>query len=103
MSKPITINIPHTLGVAEAKSRIDGGFSSLGQAIPGGLSGATKSWDGDRMNFSLQAMGQAFSGWMEVLHDKVVMEINLPGMLGMLAGKIQSSVQKQGRLLLEKH
>jgi hypothetical protein len=48
-------------------------------------------------------MGQGLSGWIEVLADRVVMEVNLPGILGMLADKLRPSLEKQGRLLLEKH
>jgi hypothetical protein len=103
MGRPVTVSIPHALGVAEARRRIESGFAELGKAIPGGMAEARQVWDGDRMSFSLQAMGQGLSGWLEVLADRVVMELNLPGVLGVLAGRIRSSVEKQGRLLLEKH
>jgi len=102
MSKPIVVNIPHALGIAEARRRIESGFGEFGRSIPGGMGEATQSWAGDRMSFSLNAMGQALTGWLEVLADRVVLEVNLPGMLGMLANQIRNGVEKQGRLLLEK-
>ncbi|RZJ81568.1 MAG: polyhydroxyalkanoic acid system protein, partial [Brevundimonas sp.] len=38
MSKPLSISIPHQLGAAEAKRRLEGGLASIGQQVPGGLS-----------------------------------------------------------------
>jgi hypothetical protein len=102
MSRPLNITIPHALGVAEARRRIESGFAELGKSIPGGMAESRQAWDGDRMSFSLQAMGQGLGGWLEVFADRVVMEINLPGFLAMLGGKIRSGVEKEGRLLLEK-
>ena len=102
MTKPIVVTIPHALGIAEARRRIQSGFGEFGRSIPGGMGEATQNWTGDRMSFGLTAMGQGLTGWLEVLADRVVLEVNLPGMLGMLAGKIRGAVEKQGRLLLEK-
>jgi len=47
-------------------------------------------------------MGQTISGTMDVLGDMVKLDIVLPGMLGMIAGKIRDQLQKRGQLLLEK-
>lgn len=102
MSKAITINIPHELGRAEARRRIEDGFGRFATQM-GGVAGAlTKDWDGDRMNFSLQAMGQAISGVIEVAETTVRLEVLLPNLLGMIAGKLKGRLQKEGQLLLEK-
>lgn len=103
MSKPITITIPHQLGAAEARRRLEEGLQQLAGQIPGGdASRFTQSWSGDVLNFSALAMGQAISGAVEVLEDQVRLDIVLPGMLGMIAGKIRDAVQKRGQLMLEK-
>jgi hypothetical protein len=47
-------------------------------------------------------MGQTISGVLHVLDQSVRMDIVLPGLLGMIAGKITGQVKKQGTLLLEK-
>ena len=36
MATPITVSIPHQLGRAEARRRIDGGFAKMIQLLPGG-------------------------------------------------------------------
>src|SRR4051812_46338100 len=102
MSKAITISIPHELGRAEARKRIDEGFERFSHQM-GGVTGAvTKSWEGDRLAFALSAMGQAISGTLDVLDHTVKLEIHLPNILGMIAGKLKGRLQKEGQLLLEK-
>ena len=103
MSKPITITIPHQLGAAEARRRLETGLEQLASQIPGGDAARfTQSWSGDVLNFSALAMGQAITGAVNVLDDHVRLDVVLPGMLGMIAGKIKGELQKRGQLLLEK-
>ena len=103
MAKPITITIPHQLGAAEARRRLETGMEQLAGQIPGGDAARfTQSWSGDVLNFSALAMGQAITGAVEVLEDHVRLDVVLPGMLGMIAGKIKTELQKRGTLLLEK-
>lgn len=102
MSRPVSIDIPHKLGVAEARKRIEAGFGQLQQQISGGLAQVEKRWEGDRMTFSAKVIGQAISGRLLVLDDAIKMEIDLPPMLAMIADTIKGRVKKQGQLLLEK-
>ncbi|KQY31092.1 polyhydroxyalkanoic acid system protein [Caulobacter sp. Root487D2Y] len=102
MSKPITITLPHQLGLAEARRRIDEGFGQLLSQTGGMVKDVQKSWTGDALTFSAQAMGQPISGVLTVFEDSVRMDVVLPGLLGVIAGKITGQVKKQGQLLLEK-
>jgi hypothetical protein len=98
----ITVRIPHQLQQAEARSRIESGFGKIVHIVPGSAGTFHQRWDGDRLLFGLTAMGQAISGIVTVLDDAVVMDIELPGMLGMIAGSIKDRLQKAGQLLLKK-
>lgn len=98
--KPVTIDIPHSLGAAEARRRLEDGFDKIVSQF-GESAKLTRQWSGDRMGFSATVLGQAISGHLDVLADAVRMEINLPNVLAMMAGKIRGKVQKQGQLLLE--
>lgn len=100
MTTPITISIPHQLGRAEARRRIETGFANFLQQLPG--SGGTRSerWEGDRLTFSVSGMGQTLSGSVDVLDAAVTIEIQLPGVLGLLAGGLKGRLQKAGQLLL---
>lgn len=99
MNKAITVSIPHQLGRAEARRRIEEGFGDFSRHL-GGAGGVSKSWDADRLNFSLQAVGQQISGFLDVADDAVRVEVVLPGFLAMIASKIKGTVQKEGQLLL---
>jgi hypothetical protein len=102
MSTPLAISIPHQLGRAEARRRIETGFANLIGQFPGGVGACTQRWDGDLLTFSLTGMGQTISGIVEVLDASVKMEIELPGVLGLLASGLRGRLQKAGQLLLTK-
>ena len=102
MSRAVTVSIPHALGRSEARRRIDEGFGDFSRHLGGGAGALSKSWTGDRLDFSLQAMGQAISGFLDVADDAVRVEVLLPGFLAMIAGKVKGTLQKEGQLLLEK-
>jgi hypothetical protein len=100
MQKAVTVSIPHQLGRAEAKRRVDEGFGDFSRHLGGSAGALTKSWTGDRLNFSLQALGQGISGFLDVADDVVRVEVLLPGFLAMIAGKVKGTLQKEGQLLL---
>jgi putative polyhydroxyalkanoate system protein len=103
MSRPITISIPHKLGKAEARSRIENGFDQLkGQMAAASVSRFQHAWAGDRLSFSAQAVGQTLNGRIDIGEEDVRIEVDLPGLLGMFASKIAGKLRQQGTLLLEK-
>ncbi|MDM0019028.1 polyhydroxyalkanoic acid system family protein [Variovorax saccharolyticus] len=102
MGSPITISIPHQLGRAEARRRIEGGFAKIVDLLPGSSGSANQHWDGDRLIFTVAALGQTVSGVIQVLDTTVAMEIELPGVLRVVASGLKERLQKMGRLLLEK-
>jgi len=101
MSKAVTVTIPHELGAAEARRRVDAGFADLSRHL-GGLGEVSKTWSGDNLSFAFAAMGQAISGTIQVAERAVRLEILLPNILALMAGKLKGRLQKEGQLLLEK-
>ena len=102
MATPITVTLPHQLGRAEARRRIEGGFAKITHALPGGAGQCSERWDGDRLVFSAGAIGQTVAGVIDVGNAAVTMEIQLPGVLGLLASGLEDRLQKAGQLLLTK-
>jgi len=100
MASPIVISIPHQLGRAEARRRIEGGFANIIHLLPGSTAPPIQHWKGDRLVFSVAALGQTVSGVIEVLDATVTMEIELPGVLHVIAGGLKDRLQKVGQLLL---
>ena len=103
MATPISITIPHQLGRAEARRRIEAGFAKLVAQLPGTAGACNQRWDGDRLTFSVFGMGQTVSGIVGVLDAAVMMELELPGVLGMIASGLQERIQKAGQLLLTRN
>lgn len=54
MATPITISIPHQLGRAEARRRIEAGFAQIIHQLPGSGGACSERWDGDRLIFSIE-------------------------------------------------
>jgi Putative polyhydroxyalkanoic acid system protein (PHA_gran_rgn) len=102
MATPIAVSIPHQLGRAEARRRIETGFAKIVHLLPGSGGTCSERWDGDRLTFSAAAMGQTVAGVIDVLDTEVTMEIELPGVLGMVARGLKDRLQKMGQLLLTK-
>jgi hypothetical protein len=104
MSKPISVDIPHELGAAEARRRIDRGFGRIAEQMSGAaVANVSRTWDGDRMTFSIGALGQVIRGQLLIMDDLVRIEVILPAVLGALTQAITGRVERQGRLLLDRN
>ena len=100
MNKPLVVDLPHKLGAEEAKRRMRNGIGKLQDYIPGG--GHVESgWNGNRMTMRVQAMGQEVVGHIDVEETKVRLELMLPPMLSLFAGKIEGLLRSRGSELLE--
>lgn len=102
MTKPIEVDLPHQLGRDEARRRIAGNIDKLKNHIPGGNAHVTSGWTGDRLDLTVEAMGQAVNAQVEVEEQRVRCRVVLPGMLGLFAGPIEAALKAKGSgLLLE--
>jgi len=102
MSKAVTLTLPHELGRAEARRRVDEGFANFARHM-GAVTGAlTKSWSGDRLSFTFQALGQAISGVIDVEDTAIRLELLLPSLLALIADKLKGRLREEGQLLLER-
>jgi hypothetical protein len=102
MATPVSISIPHQLGRAEARRRLEAGFANIVRQLPGSGGTCSERWDGDRLTFGVTAMGQTVTGVVDVLDAAVTIQIELPGVFGMIASGLKDRLQKAGQLLLAK-
>lgn len=100
MSKPLVVSIPHALGRAEARRRIDTGMDQLVGQL-GAIGELKQSWAGDVLSFSLLAVGQTVTGQVAVEDQEVRLEIVLPGVFGLIANRIQGRLRREGQILLD--
>ena len=99
MGVPVTVNIPHKLGLDDAKSRIGNGIHTLGESVPGATL-TDHHWEGDTMHCTLMAIGQRIECEMQVRDDEVYGIFDLPPMLAMFANKIKQKLQKEAPKML---
>ena len=102
MAETVKVDIPHKLTRDAARDRIDSGFASVRQDMLGGMVKFEDTWTGDHLDFRARVMGQTVTGRLDVLDDNVHVEIDLPGFLAAIAGKLKGKLQKEGTVLLEK-
>jgi putative polyhydroxyalkanoate system protein len=105
MSRPVTVNIPHSLGKDEARRRIEDGFGRMRQQMVGGMGAMLafqERWEGDRLHFEASGLGQKMTGRLDVMADSVQVQLDLPEILAALAEKISGRLKQEGQKLLEK-
>lgn len=100
MTPPIEVDLPHKLGRAAARTRIENGLGKLASFVPGGVVSG-QSWEGDTLSFAVEAMGQRVTSRLTVLDDKVHCVFELPPFLALFAEKIRAKLAKDGPKLLE--
>lgn len=94
MAEPLALDIPHKLGKAAVRERLDRGIGKIGSVIPGG-GAVTHDWDGDAMNFTVSAMGQTMKCRATVFDDNVHAVVDLPPLLAMFADKIRAALGRE--------
>lgn len=102
MAETVKVDIPHKLTREEARARIARGFDRIRSDATGNLVKFEDVWSGDRLDFRARTMGQSVVGRLDVLDDCVHVEIDLPGFLAAIAGKLTGKIQKEATLLLER-
>ena len=100
MTTPIQVDLPHQLGAAEAKRRIEGGIGRLRDFIPGGAE-VRSAWTGDRLGLQINAMGQEVNAQIDVRDTHVRVELLLPPALAFFGKAIEAALRRKGGDLLE--
>jgi hypothetical protein len=96
----MTASIPHRLTRAEAKRRIQEQVGAGRREFASHLHDVHESWTGDRLEFSLRALGQSITGRLDVDEQAVHVAIDLPWLLALLAGPVRRQVEDKARRLL---
>lgn len=102
MTKPLVVSIPHQLGALEAQRRLQTGIEQMKEQYAGKLAVLEDRWTGPHLDFRVSAIGQSVTGTIDVSEDHVMLALQLPWVLAMIAQKAQTMIQNKGQLLLEK-
>jgi hypothetical protein len=96
----LTLSVPHQLGRAEAKRRLQEALAQAQQQSNNMVGPIEQRWNGDTLDFKVTAMGQTLSGQAVVEEQVVRVEVALPWMLALLAGSVKQQIEQRGRQLL---
>lgn len=97
---PISVDLPHQLGAAEARRRIEQSMGGLTRHLPPGAT-AQPSWTGNRLDLNITAMGQEVRAAVDVLDAVVRVQLLLPAALSFFGHAIEKGVRRAGTSLLE--
>lgn len=104
MATPVTVTIPHHLGRAEARRRVEEGFGRFSDQLGGGFGQMLtchERWEGDQLHFDAGTLGQKVTGRLDVADEWVRIEVDLPALLAGLARRIAGKLNDEGRKLLK--
>jgi hypothetical protein len=100
MSAPISVDLPHRLGAAEAKRRIGANIGSLTSHLPSG-SQVRSRWQGDTLKLAIGIMGQEAAADIEVRETLLRLTVTLPPALAFFGQAIEAALRRTGPRLLE--
>src|SRR5438477_6107802 len=90
----MNLSVPHQLSKAEAKQRVQNLIGQLQQQYAGIVKNVREEWNGDRSDFSFEAMGFAISGSLFVEDALLRLESNLPMAALPFKGRIENAIKE---------
>ena len=100
MSAPISVDVPHQLGAAEAKRRIGANIGSLTSHLPAGAQ-VRSAWDGDKMKLDVGVLGQQIPAELDVRESVIRVSVLLPPALAFFGKTIEAGLRRSAPDLLE--
>jgi hypothetical protein len=89
MPKSISITLPHALGAAEAKRRVQEQIDRVCAAYVDKIGHSRVNWTGNEAKFDVSALGQSSTGTIAVFPDSLRIDVQLPWILAALSGKVE--------------
>jgi len=95
------VTLPHDLPKDEVRRRMRVHAGEIADFFPAGLAKVTTDWPTeDRMSITAEVVGYAIPGGVDIRDKEVVIEMELPLILGLMKGPLEIAVKKEGRRLL---
>lgn len=95
------VTLPHDLSKDEVRRRMHAHADEIVGFFPAGIAKVTTDWPNeDRMAITAEVVGYTIPGGVDVRDNEVVIEMQLPAMLGLMRSPLEYAVRKEaGRLL----
>ena len=95
------LTIPHKFTQVEAKERVVAALNEARSKLAGQATIEKEEWQGDTLNFSFTAQGQAISGTFLVREHEFYLDATLPLILRMFESRIEAAIKEQAQQLLK--
>jgi hypothetical protein len=92
MARTIAIDVPHTLGIAEARRRAAEGLAGLARRLPGGAEVTTRWSSENEVALDILAMGRRIPVEATIEEALIQIRLALPLIFAVIAGSITSKV-----------
>jgi len=89
------ITVPHHTTREEARRKIEERMTNLERQYGHYATDIDKSWDGDRLTFSVKARGMSGSGSLEITDSEVIVDGKLPLMARPFESRIKSTIERE--------
>ena len=100
MSQPLTVDVPHSLGAAEAKRRVQANLHTLGSKLPAGAT-VTPAWEGDRLRLDITMLGQQAEAGLDIQDALIRISVLLPPALAFFRDAVAAALRQSGTALLQ--
>lgn len=100
MSQKFIVDVPHSLGAAEARRRIQANLHTLGGKLPAGATAAAR-WEGERLRLDVAMLGQRIEADMDIKDTSVRITVLLPPALAFFRQAIEAGLRQSGAAMLE--
>lgn len=100
MSEAISVDVPHNLGAAEARRRVQANVGTLSGKLPAGAT-VSPAWEGDRLRLDIGLLGQQLGAMLDIMDDRVRISVHLPPALAFFRQAIEAGLRQSGGALLE--
>jgi hypothetical protein len=97
---PIVVVIPHSHGKAEAARRIRASIEEARTRYAAKFKPAEETWEGDRLKFRVQLLGQPCTGTIDIGDDNVRAEVHLSWYSSHMAKPAETFIQQEGVRIL---
>lgn len=95
------VTLPHDLTKDEVRRRMRAHAGEIADFFPAGLAKVSTGWPNeDRMSITAEVVGYAIPGGVDIRDNEVVIEMDLPLLLGLMKGPLEAAVKKEGKRLL---
>jgi hypothetical protein len=101
MGKPVSVDVPHKLGAAEAERRVRNGFGMMQDKLGDKLSAINVVWGQGRADLTITAMNQTLRGTLEFLPEAVRVTVDLPWLLAAIGETIAGKIAKKTEEVLK--